>query len=129
MLEAQNLLYHSNKISFVLWSTCHGRYASLIFHKTIHVIHKFCFHFLKYLLQVSFRSCKYLLVSYTQVLDVLWPDPKTFFFSSNAIKFSLLLYQLFTSKQNSRNFEAHCNIFIYNLNIQEQTCLPLKRCC
>ena len=46
------------------------------------------------------------------------------------MKFELL----FTSKQNSRTFVAHCfvahcNVFIHKLSIQEQTCLPFKRCC
>ena len=36
---------------------------------------------------------------------------------------------LFISRQNSRTFLARCNVFIHNLSIQEQTCLPSKRCC
>ena len=36
---------------------------------------------------------------------------------------------LFTSKRKSRTFVANCNVFMRNLSIQEQTCLPFKRCC
>ena len=49
--------------------TRHGGYVSLIFHKTFHVVHEFSFHSLKCLPQLSFQSCKYLLVSYIQVLE------------------------------------------------------------
>ena len=43
--------------------------------------------------------------------------------------FKMTFELLFTSKQNSRTFVAHCNVFIHNLSVQEQACLPFKRCC
>ena len=43
--------------------------------------------------------------------------------------FKMTFELLFTSEQNSRTFVAHWNVFIPNLSIQEQTCLPFKRCC
>ena len=138
MLEAQHLLYNSYKISFILWC-----------YKTFHVVHEFSIHFLKYLLKLSFRSCKYLLVSYIQVFNFFW---QTWSFDL-MLKISLLVYKqapastastlprwimslskmtfelLFTSKQNSRTFVAHCDVFIHNLSIQEQTRLLFGRCC
>ena len=79
MLEAHYLLYH---LSYLSCGTCHGDYVSLIFHKTFHVVHKFSFHSLKYLLQLSFRSC---------FLHLLWAKSKNLIFSSNVKVFFVSL--------------------------------------
>ena len=88
MLETQHLLYHSNKISFILWHLP-WRLQSLIFHKTFHVVHDFfIYSFIFFILYniscgLSFGSCKYLLVSHIQVLEFFLAKCKNLIFSSN----------------------------------------------
>ena len=151
MLEARHLLYHSNKISFILWYLP-WRLCFFDFSQNISCCSRIFFHSLKYLLQLSFWSSKYLLFSCVKVLDFFGKIQKLNLFYL-ILKFSLVVYQqvaastastlpcwimslfkmtfelLFTSKQNSRTFVAHYNVFIHNLSIQEQTCLSFKRCC